>query len=185
MNTILFNLNTHQCHCDEIIERKIRYDSKVLEYKCKFLNAQDQSLVLFQIIEDSFTMLAGRNKLTIPRGSYTIAYYWKDRPYNLYFWRDNKGNYLGSYFNIVKNTCINDKMVTFEDLIIDILALPNGEYFILDEDELPEKLEDFENGSVQYALNSLIKSIDTVLSQAFSESEGIYKHEKFAPLLEK
>ncbi|MBS4207391.1 DUF402 domain-containing protein [Bacillus sp. FJAT-50079] len=180
----MFNLTTHQYQWDEIIERKIRYDSNVVEYKCKLLNAQDQKLVLFHIIEDSFTMLAGQNKLTIPKGSYTIAYYWENRPYNLYFWRDNKGNYLGSYFNIVKNTCINDNMVTFEDLIIDILALPNGKYFILDEDELPEALKNFENGSVQYALNLLIESMDTVLSQIISDSEGIYKHEKFVPLLQ-
>ncbi|GKU84128.1 DUF402 domain-containing protein [Niallia sp. NCCP-28] len=178
------NLKTHPCHGNKIIERKIRYDSKIVEYKCTLLKAQEQNVVLFHIIEDSFTMIANQNKLTIPTGSYTIAYYWVDRPYNLYFWRDNKGKYLGSYFNIVKNTYINDKMVSFEDLIIDILAFPNGEYFILDEDELPESLEKFENGSVQHALNLLIESIDHVLSQTISESEGIYKHEKFAPFLD-
>ncbi|KON90140.1 hypothetical protein AF332_27290 [Sporosarcina globispora] len=148
------------------------------------LKVQNQSAVLFHIIEESFTMMANQTQLTIPKGSYTIAYYWKDRPYNLYFWRDQKGKYLGSYFNIVKNTSINDRMVSFEDLIIDILVLPNGEYFILDEEELPESLEQFENGSVQQALNVLTESIHTALSQAISESECIYTHEKFVPLLE-
>lgn len=148
------------------------------------LTVQNQSAVLFHIIEDTFTMKANQAQLTIPKGSYTIAYYWEDRPYNLYFWRDHKGKYLGSYFNIVKNTLISDRMVCFEDLIIDILVLPNGEYFILDEDELPESLEKFENGSVQQALNLLTKSIHNVLLQTISESEGIYAHEKFIPLLE-
>ena len=36
--------------------------------------------------------------------------------------------------------------MSFEDLIIDILVLPSGEYFILDEDELPEPIEVFEGG---------------------------------------
>ena len=67
-------------------------------------------------------MKAGSIKLTIPIGSYTIAYYWKDRPYNLYIWRDNEGKYLGSYFNIVRNTYMADTLVSFEDLIIDILV---------------------------------------------------------------
>lgn len=42
--------------------------------------------------------------------------------------------------------------MSFEDLIIDILVLPSGEYFILDEDELPEPLEGFEGGYVNEAL---------------------------------
>ncbi len=45
--------------------------------------------------------------------------------------------------------------MSFEDLIIDILVLPSGEYFILDEDELPESLEEFEDGYVNEALNVL------------------------------
>lgn len=35
---------------------------------------------------------------------------------------------------------MTEELVSFEDLIIDVMVLPNGEYFILDEDELPESL---------------------------------------------
>ena len=50
-------------------------------------------------------------------------------------------------------------MVSFEDLIIDIMVLPNGEYFILDEDELPEPLGNFEGGYVKalYELKEIIQ----------------------------
>ncbi|MGE7767153.1 DUF402 domain-containing protein [Peribacillus sp. NPDC096540] len=168
---------------DKIIERKIRYDSAVVEHSCMLLKAQNQNVVLFHKILDSFTMIANQTKLTISKGSYTIAYYWKDRPYNLYIWRDNKGNYLGSYFNIVKNTYMKDNLVSFDDLIIDILVLPNGDYFILDEDELPDPLDQFENGSVQQTLNSLTDSIDILLSQTISETENTYKHEELLPWL--
>ncbi|MFF2857738.1 DUF402 domain-containing protein [Peribacillus sp. NPDC058002] len=168
---------------DEIIERKIRYDSLVVEYNCLLLKAQKQHVVLFHEIMDSFTMKAGPIKLTIPIGSYTIAHYWKDRPYNLYIWRDNEGHYLGSYFNIVRNTYIEDKLVSFEDLIIDILVLPDGAHFILDEEELPVPLEQYESGSVKLALNSLLDSIDILLSQTISESEKLYKHNDLLPWL--
>lgn len=166
---------------DKIIERKIRYDSVVVEYNCKLLKVQNQNVVLFHIIQESFTMIADQIKLTIPKGSYSVAYYWKDRPYNLYIWRDNKGKYLGSYFNIVKNTYMTDKLVSFEDLIIDIMVLPNGEYFILDEDELPETLDRFENGSVLQTLKLLRDSIDIFLSQIILETENTYKHEDLFP----
>ncbi|MFJ7930189.1 DUF402 domain-containing protein [Peribacillus sp. NPDC096448] len=168
---------------DEIIERKIRYDSLVVEHNCLLLKAQNHHVVLFHEIMDSFTMKAGPIKLTIPIGSYTIAYYWKDRPYNLYIWRDNEGNYLGSYFNIVKNTYMADKLVSFEDLIIDILVLPSGAHFILDKEELPVPLEQFESGSVEQALNSLLDSIDISLSQIIEESKKLYKHYDLLPWL--
>lgn len=168
-----------------MIERKIKYDSGIVEHKCMLLAAGNHRAVLFHIIEDPFTVIANQTQLTIPKGSYTIAYYWEDRPYNLYFWRDADGSYLGSYFNIVKNTVSTDGMVSFEDLIIDMLVLPNGDFFILDEDELPESLENFENGAVQRTFRELTESLDAVLSQAISDSEGIYAHEKFVPVLKK
>ncbi|MCM3166149.1 DUF402 domain-containing protein [Peribacillus frigoritolerans] len=168
---------------DEIIERKIRYDSLVVEHACLLLNAQNHHVVLFHEIMDAFTMKAGPIELNIPIGSYTIAYYWKDRPYNLYIWRDNEGNYLGSYFNIVKNTYMADKLLSFEDLIIDIMVLPDGSHFILDEVELPVPLEQFESGAVKQALNSLLDSIDNLLSQNIEESGNLYKHYDLLPWL--
>lgn len=150
---------------NEIIERKIRYDSTIVDHNCLLLEKQSQSIVLFHEVQYSFTMATNDTKLTIPKGSYTIAYYWENRPYNLYVWRDIEGNYLGSYFNIVKNTQIEDEVVSFEDLIIDIMVLPNGEYFILDEDELPEVLERFEGGYVKKALYGLKEIIQTELPQ--------------------
>lgn len=72
----------------KIVERKIRYDSTIVEHTCLLLEKQLQSIVLFHEVQYSFTMTAHSASLTIPKGSYTIAYYWEDRPYNLYIWRD-------------------------------------------------------------------------------------------------
>ncbi|MEL4026029.1 DUF402 domain-containing protein [Lysinibacillus endophyticus] len=178
----MINLNSKW---KEITERKIRYDSKIVEYKCRLLSSQNHCIVLFHLIKEPFTMKVNDLHITIPLGSYTIAYYWLDRPYNLYFWRDKEGNYLASYFNIVKNTKFLESIVSFEDLIIDVLVLPNGEYFILDEDELPVVLEEFENGLAKRALETLLNSIDDVLSQTVAQSQSIYNHKRFIPLLEK
>ncbi|QBK25763.1 DUF402 domain-containing protein [Ureibacillus thermophilus] len=169
----------------EIIERKIQYDTKIVEHKCHLLSFQNRRIVLFHLIEEPFTMTVNDLNITIPIGSYTIAYYWLDRPYNLYFWRDQEGNYLASYFNIVKSTKFEDNIVTFEDLIIDVLVLPNGKYFILDEDELPNTLETFENGFAKHALEKLLRSIHDILGQTILESQGIYNHKRFIPLLDK
>ena len=56
-------------------------------------------------------------------------------------------------------------MVSFEDLIIDIMVLPNGEYFILDEDELTEPLGNFEGGYVKKVLYELKEIIQKSFHQ--------------------
>ncbi len=64
-------------------------------------------------------------------------------------------------------------MVSFEDLIIDIMVLPNGEYFILDEDELPEPLGNFEGGYVKKALYGLKEIIQKrAATNSFGDSQG-------------
>ncbi|HDR4424093.1 TPA: DUF402 domain-containing protein [Bacillus cereus] len=160
----------------EIIERKIRYDATTVDHACLLIETQSDKIVLYHEVQYSFTMTANDTKLTIPKGSYTVAYYWSKRPYNLYVWRDQDGSYLGSYFNIVKNTCITDEVVSFEDLILDIMVLPSGEFFILDEDELPEPLEQFEDGYVKKALHSVKNIMKESLSEIIIETATIFKN---------
>lgn len=168
---------------NEIIERKIRYDSSIVDSKCIILNADSQSIVVFYHIKEPFSININQVNLTVPKDSYTTAYYWKNKPYNLYFWRNKNGEYIASYFNIVKNTKFEEKLVSFEDLIIDVLALPNGNHIILDEDELPEPLEKFENGNVKRSLDKLLSSIDGVLSETRADAETIYHHNRLSSLL--
>ncbi|MDJ1476284.1 DUF402 domain-containing protein [Bacillus sp. LS15-K4] len=158
----------------EIIERKIRYDGTTVDHTCLLIEAQRDKIVLYHKVQYSFTMAANDTKLTIPKGSYTVAYYWENMPYNLYVWRDQDGDYIGSYFNIVKNTCIMDEVVSFEDLILDIMVLPSGELFILDEDELPVSLEQFEDGYVEKALHTVKNTIQESFPKIISETATIF-----------
>lgn len=77
---------------------------------------------------------------------------------------------MGSYFNIVRNTIMTDDIVSFEDLIIDILILPNGDHYILDEEELPEPLDQFEEGFVKDVLGSLLGEVDALIEIVKNES---------------
>ncbi|MBD3860115.1 DUF402 domain-containing protein [Bacillus sp. 28A-2] len=167
----------------KVIERKIRYDGKTVDHHCQLLDAQGQQVVLFHKIEETFAMRAGDGALTIPKGSYTTAYYWKDRAYNVYFWRDDQGRELGSYFNIVGNTWFKNQSVIFEDFIIDLLVLPSGDFFVLDEDELPESLASFEHGLVHRALGSVIASLESILDQVRSDAKERYSHALFEAMI--
>ena len=167
----------------KMIERKIRYDQTIVEHDCILLETKKERHVLFHKIETPFSMTASERELTIRKGSYTLAFYWEKCPYNVYIWRDEHGKYLGAYFNIVKNTYITEQVLSFEDLIIDVLVFPDGRYFVLDEDELPKPLAEFEKGDVQASLNSLLEMLDTFLPAILSEKEHLFKHEKLLPLL--
>ncbi|MBB4825493.1 putative RNA-binding protein associated with RNAse of E/G family [Sporosarcina luteola] len=159
-----------------IIERKVCFDSTTVDHICKLLKVEQEKIMLFHEIETSFTMKTDQVELTIPKGSCTIASYWTDKPYNFYFWIDKEGNYLGSYFNIVRNTVVTDEVVSFEDLIIDILVLPNGDCFILDEEELPESLEQFEQGFVKIVLVSLLDTVDMLIENVKIQTEELLQN---------
>ncbi|MED2252977.1 DUF402 domain-containing protein, partial [Bacillus thuringiensis] len=53
---------------------------------------------------------------------------------------------------------------------------PNGEYFILDEDELPEPLGNFEGGYVKEALYILMDTIKTFLPKIIKGTADIFKN---------
>ncbi|MFS0783177.1 DUF402 domain-containing protein [Bacillus sp. 1P06AnD] len=167
----------------KMIERKIRYDSTVVDTDCELLKWEGQHMVLFHEIVEPFTMQGSSYELTIPKGSYTVAHYWADRPYNVYVWRDYRGTYLGAYFNLVQQTNLMEHMVSFEDMIIDVLSFPDGSYCILDEDELPVSLPLFEEGSVLRHLNALLECMDSLLHGLVSDTQKTWSHEEIFPFL--
>lgn len=84
---------------------------------------------------------------------------------------------------MVGDTQFNGQLVMFEDLIIDLLVFPTGDVYVLDEDELPESLADFENGAVRRALEGVTASLESILDQVRADAEGKYHHSLFEPML--
>lgn len=83
----------------------------------------------------------------------------------------------------MKNTLIGVDSVSFEDLILDILVFPDGEYYILDEDELPVSIECFEEGKVKSALNMLTSTLLLILENAKEEAASTFSHESLSSYL--
>lgn len=154
-----------------MIERKIRYDGSVVEYGCNLLECGEDHAVLLYNITNAFTISEGQASLTVPSGSYTVAFYWVDRPYNVYMMSNENGEFLGAYVNIVRNTVISDGLVSFEDMIIDLLVLPSGDAIVLDEDELPQPLDQFENGTVRQALSIVLDAKDSLVPQLLQDAK--------------
>lgn len=71
----------------------------------------------------------------IPANSTTYAYYWTDRPYNVYHWVDEEGRTIAFYINLAREVVIRQDAVEWYDLAVDLLITPDGAIRILDEDD--------------------------------------------------
>ena len=103
---------------------------------------------------------------TIPIGTLSTEYYWLDRWYNVFRFRDADLNLKRFYCNINMPPRFDGQTLTYVDLDIDVLVEPDLSYRVLD-------LEDFQENARQYnypveiqtgahrALDELIGLIET------------------------
>jgi len=79
--------------------------------------------------------------LLLPRGSRSLGYFWEDRAYNVYHWVNDNLQTLALYLNICDNTRISPAQIAWRDLTVDILITPDLRCRVLDEDELPDDID--------------------------------------------
>jgi len=96
--------------------------------------------------------------LVVPKGGVTISHYWIDRAYNLYHFlsapQDGRRT-LAYYCNVVGATTITDDLVSYDDLVVDVLIDPSGSALVLDEEELPSDLPSPQRVIINKALEEL------------------------------
>ncbi len=141
-----------------VLEVKRRLDGTVRTYSCEAVEVADEHAVLLY-------RLPGPGRvadLALPAGTLTVAYYWTDRPYNVYHWiaptepgctasrtppndprgaanvaNAPSGETLGYYFNLSGPVRIGRDRLEWEDLEVDVLVTPDGRVRVLDEDAVP------------------------------------------------
>jgi predicted RNA-binding protein associated with RNAse of E/G family len=99
----------------------------------------------------------------------TIAHYWADRPYNVYHWID-RGRTVAYYCNVVDSTSIAPDLVSYVDLVVDVLIDPKGNALVLDEDELPTDLAPPLRLTVARALDQLSGQSKRITAEVEHES---------------
>jgi len=116
-----------------VLEIKRRLDGSVRTYDCETAEAAgDHAVLLYRL--PAAGRVAG---LTLPAGTLTVAYYWADRPYNVYHWIAPSGETLAYYFNLSGPVRIGRDRLEWEDLEVDVLVTPDGRVQVLDEDAVP------------------------------------------------
>jgi predicted RNA-binding protein associated with RNAse of E/G family len=78
---------------------------------------------------------------SIPPGSYTTGFFWRDRTYNLYHMTHADGTVIADRFDVVEGVRIRRDGLVFTDLLLDLWVSPLGETHFEDEDEVREYRE--------------------------------------------
>ena len=118
---------------NNVLEIKRRLDGSVRTYDCETVEiAGDRAVLLYRL--PGAGRVAG---LALPAGTLTLAYYWSDRPYNVYHWIAPSGETLAYYFNLSGPVRIGRDRLEWEDLEVDVLVTPDGGVQVLDEDAVP------------------------------------------------
>ena len=100
---------------------------------------QEHSLL---VLEAEFDVEVSHHLLgAIKRGTRTVEYYWLDRWYNVLRFLENDGSTRLWYCNVNTPPLLDDDVLTYVDLDIDVLVMPDFSYQVLDLDEFDANAE--------------------------------------------
>ncbi len=119
------------------LEIKHRLDGSIERFECLAIQVTaNEAVVVYEVPQD-----VQLNDFVVPSGTLSFGYFWRDRNYNVYHWVPEAGKTLGIYFNICHETTIDEDFISWKDLIIDLLATPDGRCRVLDIGEVPRSLD--------------------------------------------
>ncbi len=150
-----------------VTERKVRLDGTVEDFRCELLALEAGRHAVLRYVLDRDWHVAGT--ILIPKGAITVSHYWVDRPFNVYHWV-HEGRTLALYVNIADRTQIAPTLVSYRDLVVDVLVRPSGAIEILDEEELPADLEPAARKSIADAVEVVVTGARGLIIEIERES---------------
>jgi hypothetical protein len=140
-------------------------------FECRRLAGGADHVVLLWISQAMMNV----HGVALPPGTVTFAHYWTDRPYNVYHWMDRAGQTLGYYFNIADDTRIEPGLVSWRDLVVDVLIRPtSGKPEVLDRDELPADLPEDLRAAIEAGVAAIIADSDRVVREIEADSRRLH-----------
>jgi len=149
-------------------ERKRFLSGIEVTYNCELVALCSQFGILKYLVDRQQQI----GSLTLRSGTVSYGFYWPDRPYTLYKWFKKNGDVVGDYFSLADSVILSAQEFSWRDLVVDILVLPTGEIEVLDENEIPESLDErlrayIESGKQMLLRNyrAVIRETTTILNQ--------------------
>ena len=134
---------------DLITVRVLKYDGTEHRRWDATLAERRESLIVLdaEFAEEVQHHLLGN----ILRGTRTIEYYWLDRWYNIFRFLETDGSTKLFYCNLSMPPAIDNGILSYIDLDIDILVRPDCSFQVLD-------LEEFETNAARYGYSEQVKT---------------------------
>ena len=150
----------------EIVEIKRTLSGAVQTFPCVAAEVTPRRAVLLYTVSRARRIAT----LDLPAGTVTVAYYWVDRPYNVYHWVSPAGGTLGWYFNVSGPVRIDERRVEWQDLEVDVLVTPDLRCQVLDEDRLPGGLEEPQRAAIAAAKARVLREYPGVVREVEAAS---------------
>ena len=151
--------------------RVLKYDGREYRHWNANLVSSDGSLI---VLAGEFEVEVEHSQMgRIPLGTRTVEYYWLGRWYNVFRFLGDAGETRLWYCNVNMAPVVEDSLITYVDLDIDVLVQADFSYQILDLDEFehhartlsyPEEVQEL-------AKNALAELISRVESRKFPFNE--------------
>lgn len=146
-----------------ITVRTFKYNGDLHRHWLAHISRREDSLIVLdaKFEEEIQHPLLG----TIGLGTISIEYYWLDRWYNIFRFLQPTGDIRYYYCNINVPPAFDGNTLSYIDLDIDILVMPDFSYRILDEDEFDENAARFNypldvQQRSRQALNEIVELIE-------------------------
>jgi protein associated with RNAse G/E len=134
---------------DNIMVRVLKYDGTEYRRWNATLARREGSLV---VLDAEFETDVSHHLLgEIKRGTRTVEYYWLDRWYNIFRLLSEDGETRLYYCNINTLPSLENGVLTYIDLDIDLLVRPDSSYRVLD-------LEEFDDNAIHYGYSDQVKA---------------------------
>ena len=118
------------------VQKKNPADEVTYEYEGTLLSRDERSIKLEALFDRADMPFMDT---VFKTGDLFIEYYYADRWYNIFVIHDrDTGSVKGWYCNIGKPAVIEDGLVSYVDLALDLWVSTSGEQTVLDEDEFEQ-----------------------------------------------
>ena len=147
--------------------RSLRFDESVKRvWRARLARLEDELIVLEGVFEDEV-----RHPLlgTILAGTLSTEFFWTDRWYSVFRFREPCGRLRNFYGNLNTPPRLEGGVLSFVDLDIDVLVRPDFAYTILDKEEFEQHAKQFDYPEElrQRALRALDELLDLIARREF------------------
>jgi len=154
------------------IERKRYLSGGEATFACELVALEPDFGILKYVLDREWQV----HGLALRPGHVTYAFYWTERPYNLYWWVDERGQTLGHYFNLADSVVLSRDEFSWRDLVVDVLVLPDGQVHVIDEDQVPGELDGNLGTYIQTARQQVLHDHRGIIGEAAALLDSRARH---------